>query len=461
MRFTKRIWPVVMLSGMILLGACKKEKGVENPPNNPNNPPPVSAADKVKDTSLMIAQEAYLWHTQIPSSFNPRGYGDPNEIMTAIRAYSKESGFVSAVDRWSFGMKQAEWDDVSSGVAKDFGLSVFFLEEGDLRVKLVEGNSPAGLAGIERGWQVMKLNGNSNITTGNADFIIERVFLSDATDFTFKKPDGSTVDITLNAATYQEDPIYLDTIYTVNGSKVGYLVFNSFLGDTTEVYNKFANIFGRFSQQNVDDVIIDLRYNGGGYVSVQEKLANYLANNAANGDIMMNQEFNSILSVFNNTTSYSKIGSLNLDRMFFIVSNSTASASELLINNLRPYMDVKVVGPQPSYGKPVGYFPIPVGDWYVFPVSFRTTNKNREGSYFNGIQTDKEVADGLNKNWGDKDEASLASILKYIGTGDFGFMPEIPGTKRGSTAYRDKSVRDGNSKLDAHTFKGAVDIRKF
>ena len=192
----------------------------------------------------------------------------------------------------------------------------------------------------------------------------------------------------------------------------------------------FNRIFNRFQTAGVNEVVVDLRYNGGGYVSVQQKLANYLTNVAANGNVMMNQEYNDKYTQYNETTEFSKIGSLNLTRIFFIVSDNTASASELLINNLKPWMDVKIVGPENSYGKPVGYFPIAVGDWYIFPVSFRSTNKNGEGGYFNGLTPDKLVADGLDKDWGDQNESCLASVLKYIGTGSFSFV-EVPGMAAG------------------------------
>jgi hypothetical protein len=211
----------------------------------------------------------------------------------------------------------------------------------------------------------------------------------------------------------------------------------------------------------VNEVVVDLRYNGGGYVSVQDKLANYLVSNSANGGVMMKQVFNDLYSSWNESTNFTKLGTLNLPRIFFIVSSSTASASELLINNLKPYMDVKVVGPTPTYGKPVGYFPIPVGDWYIFPVSFRSTNKNNEGNYFNGFPLDKEVADGLDKDWGDRQEASLAAVLKYIETGSFSFTPDGETIGSRSTAgYKQQAVIKGNKRLDEHEFKGAIDVKK-
>jgi hypothetical protein len=375
----------------------------------------------------MIAEDIYLWYNQIPSNFNPRQYADPDKVMQAIRAFSVEPGFTQPVDRWSFGIKQSVWDDVSSGVAGDFGINVFFRAEGDLRVKNIEPNSAAGKAGIRRGWRITKINNNTNMTTSNADFIVNAVWGSAASSFTFEKPDGTSVDVNLTAGSYVEDPVYMDTVYTIGTKKVGYFVFNSFLGDTTQIYSDFNKLFNRFAAEDVSDVIVDLRYNGGGYVSVQQKLANYLVPSAGNGDVMMKQEFNNKYSIYNETYEFNKIGNLNLNRIFFIVSDNTASASELLINNLEPFMEVKIVGPSATYGKPVGYFNIPVGDWYVFPVSFRSTNKLGQGNYFNGIQTDKQTADGLDKDFGDLDEASLNAIGRYINSGTFGYVGERPG----------------------------------
>jgi hypothetical protein len=122
-------------------------------------------------------------------------------------------------------------------------------------------------------------------------------------------------------------------------------------------------------------------------------------------------------------------------------------------------MDVKIVGPEASYGKPVGYFPIPVGDWYIFPVSFRSTNKNGEGKYFNGLAPDKLVADGLDKDWGDQNEACLSSVMKYIGTGSFA-MGEIPGTAAGRAGTSNVEVMRTNSKFTKKDFKGMVDLRR-
>ena len=457
---------ITAIISLFLFSACKKTNDVQSPiVTPPPGTPTVTDENLVKDSALLNARDIYLWYNQIPSTFDARSYADPDAIMTAIRQYSIEPGFTQPVDRWSFGMKKVDWDNLSSGLsanlssttttsAGDFGLGVFFLVEGDLRVKSVERSSPAGLAGIHRGWRITKINGSTNITTSNASTIIDAVFNSASTSFTFLKPDGTSVDITLNAAHYQEHPVYYDAVYNINSKKIGYMVFNSFLGDTVEINNEFQRVFSNFANQNVSDVIIDLRYNGGGYVSVQEKLADYLAPSSANGGLMMKEQYNDKYSNFNVSTYFHKAGSLNVSRIFFIVSSSTASASELLINNLKPYTDVKLLGPSNTHGKPVGFFPIPVGDWYIFPVSFRSTNKNGEGNYFNGLAVDNLVADGLNKDWGDVTEAGLASAIKYITTGNFRTQATEQFTEQPA------SIIQGNLNLDQPNFKGTVDSRK-
>ncbi|MES2892371.1 MAG: S41 family peptidase [Bacteroidota bacterium] len=438
--------------------SCKKEKETVPPP-----PPPVSTTptipkeDILKDSALFYSRDIYLWNEQIPATFNAKNYSDLEKVMLAIRPYSVEAGFADPVDRFSFAIKQTEWDAMSEGMGTtstttgtegDFGMTVFFRVEGDLRVRLVEPLSPAGLAGIKRGWRITKINGNTDITTANSDFIVDNIYDAATAKVTFLKPDGSTVELDLARGHYQEKAVYLDSVYTISNKKIGYLVFNSFLGNTADIQDEFQRVFSKFGSAGVTEVVMDLRYNGGGYVSLQQKLANYLVSTSANGGVMMNQVYNNANAVNNETTKFKKEGTLNLSRVYFIVSNATASASELLINNLRPYMDVKLIGAN-TYGKPVGFFPIPVGEWYIFPVSFRSTNKNGEGNYFNGLTVNAKVADGLDKDWGDITEARLASAIKNITTGSFRVAAE--------PEYQEPAaIAKGNKTLDAPFLKITV-----
>lgn len=391
--------------------ACKKD----------NSSSGGGTGKSIVDSSVLIARDYYLWYNQIPANFSTSGFSDPNDVMEGIRPYSMESGFTSAVDRWSFGVLKTEWDKVSSGIAGDIGIGIFFRNATDLRVTHVEPGSVAGQAGVQRSWRITKINGNTDINTEDATIsrIVAAIYGTSPVSISFTKPDGANVDLNLTPGTYTEQPLVLDTVYNNGAQKIGYFVLNSFLGDVNTMKAAFANSFQAFSSAGVTDMIVDLRYNGGGYVALQEELANYLVPAAKSGSVMYRETFNDKLTQYNRTVNFAKKGGVALQKIVFILSQNTASASEALVNIMRAEMtDVKLVGPSHSHGKPVGFFNIPVGDWYVFPVSIRIVNAKNEGNYFDGFAPDKIVADGLDKPWGDLSEDCLASAYAYLTTGN-------------------------------------------
>lgn len=448
---------IIFLS--FFLFSCKKDIKQELTsnisPTPPPNPLPVGTSSQVNDVAFQKTQDYYLWNTQLPATLNTSSYTDPIGVMTAIRQYSIEPGFATPVDKWSFAMKKTEWNQYSGGMssvssstsaAGDFGITVFFRAEGDLRVRLTEPNSPGGILGIKRGWRITKINGSTNITTSNSQYIIDNIYKAVSADVTFTKPDGSSIDLNLQAAHYADKPVYLDTVYNSANGNIGYLVYNSFLGNIDQTGAEYARVFNKFASAGITNLIVDLRYNGGGYVNLQEQLANYLITSQAQGSIMMKQIYNSNHSNENSTVLFNKSGSLQLTKIYFIVSRGTASASELLINNLKPYMDVRLIGNSNTHGKPVGFFPIEDGEWYVFPVSFKTVNKNGEGNYYAGFTPNAIVADGLDKDWGDINENSLASALRNISSGSF--------RNGGTENYSENAaVKSGNDALEKNMLK--------
>jgi carboxyl-terminal processing protease len=407
---------------------------------------------KINDSAMAYIREAYLWYEQVPSSFSGRSFSNLENLMTSIRQFSREPGFANPVDRFSFAIEKEVWDNVSTGSSKDFGLGIFFPTEGDLRIRYVERNSPAEKAGIKRGWRITRINNITNISTTNAAEIVQAVYVFSSITLTVVRNDGTIGNYGLDAADYYADPILLDSIYRDGAKKTGYLVFNSFLGDRAQVGQSFNQIFTKYGAEGVTDMVLDLRYNGGGFVSVKEELANWLAPAQANGQLMMRQQFNKNLQQFNESINFQKKGNLALNRLFVIVSASTASASELLVNNLTPHMQVIILGPSPSNGKPVGYFPIPVGKEYIFPVSFRSVNSRGEGNYFNGFQPARQTVDAMDRDWGDTNDPSLAAALRFIQTGSFGALRPEPRILTGVSA----EVMKCNAWIESRNFKGAV-----
>jgi hypothetical protein len=255
-------------------------------------------------------------------------------------------------------------------------------------------------------------------------------------------------------------------VFNSGGKKVGYLVFNQIFAEPSR--KELTDAFAYYQSQGINELIVDLRYNRGGSTDTQDTLANFIAPTSSNGKMMYKYVFNTTLQqnkhqlirkklglgdVFqeaNNTVNFKKAGGINLSRVFFIVSESTASASELLINNLRPYMTVKLLG-DTTYGKPVGFFPIPIFNYAIYPISFKTVNSAGSADYYSGFAPDALTADGVNKDWGDLSEPSLSSALNYINTGSF----------RMSSATNDASQRKFESNQILQPMQRKLEGSKF
>ena len=374
----------------------------------------------LNDSAIAIVKDLYLWEEQInKSDINKKEFSNLSDLMKYVRNYSFEPVFNRAVDKWSFAVDKKEWDKISSGIAGDFGAFVFFRTSNDLRIRSVEANSPAGKAGLQRGWQIIKINNSSDINTSDnsIDFILKALYEAATVTLTCKKEDGTVQDYTLQVAEYHEKPILMDSIYNEASGKVGYVVVSTFLGTPAETFSEYERVFSKFGNEGIKNLIVDLRYNSGGYIYFQQLLTNYLMPANAQGKVMMKQVYNQKNSS-NNTTAYvKKIGNLNIDKIYFLVTNFTASASELLINALTPYYNGKfnIIGGK-TEGKPVGYSGYSVGDYYIFPVSFKNVNANNEGDYYDGLTLSYTRTDGIDKNWGDRNENLLGNALSLINT---------------------------------------------
>jgi carboxyl-terminal processing protease len=467
--------------------SCKKtEAGTDNPTGPVDN---ASKLDLLRDSVYYYSKEIYLWHEVIPSyaSFNPRQYTGSTEleaaqkVMAAIRnlqVQDKKHGY-------SFVTTQEESDGIQSGADKDYG---FFIKAAAVDVvqpldsirwfvQYVYNASPSGVAGIERGWYISKIN-NTNIGYDNASVaILNDVFFGAGTSakFTFVKPDGNAVDKDLAKASFIANSVLHTSVITNGAKKTGYLVFNQFLGAPSRT--ELTAAFNDFSSKGINELIVDLRYNRGGSTETQNLLANLIVPASATNQTMYTYVFNDSLTAGKfpllkrkpgfsnvtfapgpNTVLYSKQGTLNLNRVFFIVTGESASASELVINNLRPHMEVKLIG-DTTYGKPVGFFPVSVFNYALYPISFKTVNSQGNAEYYDGFAPDKLTPDGVNKNWGDVSEPSFAAALRYINTGSFNRTINVEEENR-RQLEKQKQLAPLNSVLSENKFTGMYSERK-
>ena len=436
----KLLWQLLLVSS-ILITACKKKDIVA--PTPPSSTP--TQEDLLRDSVYLYSKEVYLWQDIIPGydQFKPRQYKGATELESAEKVMAAIRN-LQPHDRFSFVTTPEQSGGLQTGEDQDFG---FFIKAASIDivspvdsvywfVTYSYAQSSAGLAGVQRGWSISKINGTSIGYDQNSVNILNDIFFGNVTtaNFEFRKPDGSTSVLNLNKTGFTANAVLYKNVFDAGGKKVGYFVFNQFFGQPSR--NELAQLFTYFQSQNINELIIDLRYNPGGSVETQDTLTNLIAPLAANNQTMYKYIFNTTLqnnqhqlirsklgygNMFTsaaNSVNFKKAGNLNLPRIFVIVSGGSASASELLINNLKPYMEVKLIG-DTTYGKPVGFFPIPISNYVIYPISFKTVNSAGNADYYTGFAPDKLAPDGVDKNWGNADEPCLAAALKYITTGNF------------------------------------------
>lgn len=432
-----------LIACTVLAVSCKKSSGGnDNGGDNNNNPPAATQEQLFMDSVYLFTKEVYLWNTVLPTyeQFNPRQYTGATQLESGQKVMNAVKK-LQPLDRFSFVTTKEQSGGLQTGDETDWG---FFLHGAYINatdvawfVTYVYDQSSAGTAGVKRGWIINKINGTKLDASDASINLLNDVFFGTTSSATFEflKPDNTTKTVNLSKTTFTANAVLHKSVITAGTKKVGYLVFNQFFGAPARQELKQA--FDFFEGQGIDELVVDLRYNPGGSVQTQDTLADLIAPKAADGQTMYRYFFNQNLqngnfpllstkpgfknvsfSQSNNTQVFEKAGNLNLTRVFVIGTNGTASASELLINNLRPYMDVKLLG-DTTYGKPVGFFPIDIFDFSIYPISFKTVNSAGNADYYTGFVPDKLTVDGFNKDWGDVTEPSLAAALKYITTGAF------------------------------------------
>ncbi|HSG50675.1 MAG TPA: S41 family peptidase, partial [Rheinheimera sp.] len=177
--------------------------------------------------------------------------------------------------------------------------------------------------------------------------------------------------------------------------------------------------FAEFAAQGVNELVLDLRYNGGGLIRVANQLSTQIAQNAVQNQIFVKYQYNDKNTAKNTTTRFS-LGQgqtvLNLDRVFVLTTDGTCSASEMVINSLSPFVDVVQVGSR-TCGKPVGMQPDAIGSYVLFAINFQTVNALDQGDYFDGLAPTCAVADTIVGDWGVSNDPLYAEARQYITSG--------------------------------------------
>ncbi len=481
----------ILMMTASFFAACKKNQPLPAVASPNAIPTTGTVLDHIKDSVYLFTQEDNLWYDALPDygTFKPRAFTG----TTDLEALQKEVDALSQYKINPVTGKPYEYEAISPGSAKysfidqgqtatslggtkgDYGFSPIYNATSDLRIKYVYPGSPADKAGLARGYQITAITGVPSLTytsSTSSDYtaLVDALFNSTTITMTVQKPDNSTFNVTLNTASYTVNPVLKSKVLDLgNGKKMGYIVFNSF----TVIKNAQASLdaaFATFTAAGVTDLVVDLRYNGGGSVETAEYLSNLIVPMAKTNTVMYTEYFTDkmqndkyplfakkfgidvvknpgIFKAANNQYKFAKVGTLNINRVFFIVTGSTASASELTINNLIPEMNVQLIGTT-SYGKPVGFYGIPIGSYQYYTPEFESKNSAGQGGYYAGMTPGSatypgvQAADDVTHDFGDVNEALLAKAINYTVKGTYSVaIPQVKtlnASKNGSQLSEDQ-----------------------
>ncbi|PSL43694.1 peptidase S41-like protein [Chitinophaga niastensis] len=475
-----------MLAGLLctaLLIACRK-KDVPAPSVNPGGGVTDTISDAVAEDSLkylmyQIMQvtygdggrtaagglPTYYWYSQIPK-LNPfdSQYPNADTLLAVMKRYAINSATGRPYDHYSFlDRTGALTNKLMNGVSaraleannSDFGLEYAPVLSGNnnngvqLFVLYADKNGPAGRVGVSKGWEITSVNGTTSFTNTYASlrYVYDAIFGSTSSvTLGFRRPDSTLFTATLSPGPYNINPVLFDTVFTVKNQvgasqKVGYFSMYTFAsvindkGQPTNTKTVLDQTFSKFASQGIRNLIVDLRYNGGGSTNTAEYLDSAIAPASAAGKTMYTYKYNDkLMATLNDNKLTTQVNfaaqtsGLLLDHVFFITSRNTASASELTLNNLKPYMSVKLVG-DTTYGKPVGFIDFNISAYQktgakkyladLYAINFATHNAKGEGDYYTGIPVDGLAVDYVDVPWGDKRDANLIQVFNYINNGAF------------------------------------------
>jgi C-terminal processing protease CtpA/Prc len=316
------------------------------------------------------------------------------------------------VDAFSaIGSLQADQEFFGEGKFEGFGFSSRFEAAGDLRLTRVFADSPAALGGLARGQRILELNGRTIAEIQAAD--------QSPLEFKMREIDGGEFTVTIEQAVVTIDPVPQWRLIPRTGlTPVGYVEFAQFISTADP---QLEQVFAEFRANGVTDVIADLRYNGGGLVSLvstAELFGDYLGGDVAENLIFSETRYNADRAAENNRTEFfERLGnSISLEELVIVATGSTASASELVTNGMEPHVSVTIVGDS-TFGKPIGQSGFDFCEQRLRLTSFQIFNADGFGDYFDGLAADCAANDDLNVAVGADSDPNMVAALSYLNGG--------------------------------------------
>ncbi len=398
------------------------------------------ANDTLKRAILDVMQETYFWNNSIPLTFDATKFKTATEVLEALR-FKPNDDFSELLPSSIFESR------IIQGKATDSGITVTHDERKKLYVAYVLEGSPAALAGVKRGWEILKIN--KTLIPENYDLKLANLSLAGPPgkkfNINFQVAENEFVSKSIESVEYKVKAVLGNKVFTVDSTgkekdkkvKVGYWVYQNFIATEGLLPKRSAEVqksMEDFQTEGIQELIIDLRYSFGGEVEVVERLCNYIVPAEHNGKLMYSLKNNSKQTKYDRSVPFGKAGSLALNKVIILTSKQTKGPAEFIMNVMEPYLRVVQIGESTS-GMPVGLDRIgTTGNsnfskfnvellavkyiltnstgitnyWDGFPKSFPTTPTKKAGYAY------VSATDNPRLNWGDPKDPLLAAAIKYI-----------------------------------------------
>ncbi len=362
--------------------------------------------------------DVYLWYNEIVNvpSVN---YATPPAYFDALLVKSR--------DRFSFTSPKTDIDDFfQSGLDVGYGASLVN-QGGKLRVAYVQPGSPADQQNIGRGAQITGINGSpiSGLSAASQSAALYPSAIGAVNTFDILDV-GASVSRTVQmaAVAVAKSPVLQSSVIaTADNKRLGYLAFTDHVA-TAE--GPLISAFLRFQQEGINDLVLDVRYNGGGYLYIAEELASMIGGSKVQGQLFEQLRFNdkhpektrdpAYRMYFSNLGTQSmNLPQLTLQRVFVLTTGSSCSATESVINSLSPFLQVITIGGT-TCGKPYGFIQQDNCTTAYFAIQFDGVNAAGNGGYVNGFAPTCAAADDLEHALGNTSERLLSAAISYSNT---------------------------------------------
>ena len=380
--------------------------------------------------------ETYLWYREVPTTYLPQSFATAKAYFDVLKTTATTASG-KPKDQFHFTYTTAEWEASLNGVELGYGMLLALTRTTPPRkavVTIVEPGSPAALAGLRRGDELQAVDGVDFVNAPDAasvNIINDGLFpqAQGAHTLAFSR-NGTPISARLQAVEVNTSAVQNERIIDTPTGKVGYLTFNT---HNNVAERQLVETMRRFQAAGISDLVLDVRYNGGGYLDVASELAYMIAGPQITAgktfeQVLANDKTRPEAPVPFHAQSQGFAGpnplpkgtllpSLGLKRVTLLTTGNTCSASEAIINGLRGVdVQVNLIGGT-TCGKPYGFYPTPNCGTTYFAVQFQGVNAKGYGDFADGMAPTCDVTDDYQHQLGDPAEGMLAAALRYRSSG--------------------------------------------